>query len=102
MKTKNLPKNMKGQVQTMGKEGIKQMSNINPAQPIQSYNSYNMNQMYPMNQMNQMSQMYPMNQMNPIQVNPYPYWNQNNQMNNKNVYENSKKIIITFIIIIQW
>ena len=91
MKTKNLPKNMKGQVQTMGKGGIKQMSNINPAQPIQSYNSYNMNQMYPMNQMNQMNQMYPMNQMNPIQVNSYPYWNQNNQMNNKNVYENSKK-----------
>ena len=94
MKTKNLPKNMKGQVQTMGKGGIKQMSNINPAQPIQSYNSYNMNQMYPMNQMNQMypmNQMNQMNQMNPIQVNSYPYWNQNNQMNNKNVYENSKK-----------
>ena len=30
-----------------------------------------------------------MNMMN--QANPYPYWNQNNQMNNnnKNVYENS-------------
>ena len=92
MKSKNISKNMKGQVQTMGKGGIKQMSNINPVQPIQNYNGYNMNPMYPVNQMNQM---YPMNQMNQMnrmnQMNPYPYWNQNNQMNNKNIYENSKK-----------
>ena len=115
MKQKNISKNIKGQVQIMGKGGIKQISNVNPVQPIQNYNNYNnnynknqinqayppmnqmgqMNQMYPpMNQMypqmNQMNQMYPpMNQMN--QMNPYPYWNQNNQMNNKNVYENSKR-----------
>ena len=100
MKSKNISKNMKGQIQTMGKGGIQQMSNINPVQPIQNYNAnnynnnynnnnYNMNQMYPMNPMNQMYPMNPMNQMN--QVNPYPYWNQNNQMNNRNIYENSKK-----------
>ena len=100
MKSKNISKNMKGQIQTMGKGGIQQMSNINPVQPIQNYNAnnynnnynnnnYNMNQMYPMNPMNQMYPINPMNQMN--QVNPYPYWNQNNQMNNRNIYENSKK-----------
>ena len=103
MKSKNISKNMKGQIQTMGKGGIQQMSNINPVQPIQNYNAnnynnnynnnnYNMNQMYPMNPMNQMYPMNPMNQMNQMnQVNPYPYWNQNNQMNNRNIYENSKK-----------
>ena len=97
MKPKTISKKITGQVQVMGKGGIKQISNIAPVQPIQNYNNnYNMNQMpiYPMNQVNQMypmNQMYDMNMMN--QANPYPYWNQNNQMNNnnKNVYENSKK-----------
>ena len=92
MKSKNISKNMKGQVQTMGKGGIQQMSNINPVQPIQNYNTNNYNNNYNMNQMYPMNPMYPMNQMNPINpMNPYPYWNQNNQMNNRNMYENSKK-----------
>ena len=105
MKSKNISKNIKGQVQTMGKGGIKQISNMNPVQPIQNYNNYNnnypMNQMnnqiYQMNPINQMNnQMYPMNPMYPMnnqmnQMNPYPYWNQNNQMNNNNLYENSKR-----------
>ena len=104
MKGNNFSKKFNGQIQTMGKGGIKEISNTNAVQPISNFNSPNVNyggQMYQMNQ----NQMYP-NQMQMMpQKNQYnnqmPYNNNyqqfNNNMNNmmgmkqnSNNYENSK------------
>ena len=68
MKGNNFSKKFNGQIQTMGKGGIKDISNTNAIQPISNYNSPNMNygnQINPMYQMNQ-NQMY-QNQMPMIQ-----------------------------------
>ena len=102
MKGNNFSKKFNGQIQTMGKGGIKEISNTNAVQPISNFNSPNVNyggQIYPMNQ----NQMYP----NQIQMMPqqnqynnqmnynnnYQQFNNNNMMNmkqNSNNYENSK------------
>ena len=98
MKGNNFSKKFNGQIQTMGKGGIKEISNTNAIQPYQNYNSPNMNYYNGMNQMNPTNQ----NQMYPNQMQMMPQQNQyNNQMmmynnnyqqpNNKiNNYENSK------------
>jgi len=106
MKGNNFSKKFNGQIQTMGKGGIQEISNTNAIQPIPNYNSGNMNydssmnQIYPMNlnqnQMysNQMQMMPKQNQYN----NQMMYNNNFQQMNNKmmgmkqggNNYENSK------------
>ena len=106
MKGNNFSKKFNGQIQTMGKGGIQEISNTNAIQPIPNYNSGNMNydssmnQIYPMNlnqnQMysNQMQMMPQQNQYN----NQMMYNNNFQQMNNNmigmkqggNNYENSK------------
>ena len=107
MKGNNFSKKFNGQIQTMGKGGIKEMSNGNAIKPISNYNSPNMNygnqmgQMYPMN--NQMYQ-YPMmmpNQYNNQMMNNN-YQNQNNMGMRQNNYENSKnrRISNPFIILL--
>ena len=83
MKGNNFSKKFNGQIQTMGKGGIKSISNTNAVQPMQNYNPQNMNYGNPMYQMNP-NQMYP-NQMPMIQrQNPF-----NNQMMmyNNNAYQ---------------
>ena len=79
MKVNNFSKKFNGQIQTMGKGGIQEISNTNAIQPIPNYNSGNMNydssmnQIYPMN-LNQ-------NQMYSNQMQMMPKQNQyNNQM----------------------
>ena len=105
MKGNNFSKKFNGQIQTMGKGGIKDISNTNAIQPTQNYSPPNMNYgnqfnpMYPMNQ----NQMYPnqmpmMQQQNPY--NPMMMYNNNNYQGfnnngmgmrqNVNNYENSK------------
>ena len=106
MKGNNFSKKFNGQIQTMGKGGIKDISNTNAIQPTQNYSPPNMNYgnqfnpMYPMNQ----NQMYPnqmpmMQQQNPY--NPMMMYNNNNNYQgfnnngmgmrqNVNNYENSK------------
>ena len=104
MKGNNFSKKFNGQIQTMGKGGIKEISNTNAIQPIPNYNQGNMNyagqmnQIYPINQnqiySNQMQMMPQQNQYN----NQMMYNNNFNQMNNNmmgmkqggNTYENSK------------
>ena len=106
MKGNNFSKKFNGQIQTMGKGGIQEISNTNAIQSIPNYNSGNMNydssmnQIYPMNlnqnQMysNQMQMMPQQNQYN----NQMMYNNNFQQMNNNimgmkqggNNYENSK------------
>ena len=104
MKGNNFSKKFNGQIQAMGKGGIKEISNNNAIQPIPNYNQGNlnyggqMNQMYPINQnqmlSNQMQMMPQQNQYN----NQMMYNNNFNQMNNnmigikqgENNYENSK------------
>ena len=61
MKGNNFSKKFNGQIQTMGKGGIKDISNTNAIQPNPNYNPSNMNygnQFNPMYQMNP-NQMYP-------------------------------------------
>ena len=100
MKGNNFSKKFNGQIQTMGKGGIKEISNTNAIQPNLNYNSPNMiygnpmNQMYPTNQ-NQMypNQMQMMPQQNQYNNQMLMYNNNYQQPNNKmnvNNYENSK------------
>ena len=87
MKGNNFSKKFNGQIQTMGKGGIKDISNTNAIQPISNYNSPNMNygnQINPMYQMNQ-NQIYP-NQM-PIMQQQGSYNNQMMMYNNNNNYQ---------------
>ncbi len=87
MKGNNFSKKFNGQIQTMGKGGIKDISNTNAIQPISNYNSPNMNygnQINPMYQMNQ-NQMY-QNQM-PIMQQQGSYNNQMMMYNNNNNYQ---------------
>ena len=68
MKGNNFAQKFNGQIQTMGKGGIKEISNSNAVLPMSNYNSPNMNygnQMSPMYPINQ-NQMYP-NQMQMMQ-----------------------------------
>ena len=98
MKGNNFSKKFNGQIQTMGKGGIKDISNTNAVQPMGNYNQGNMNYgnqmrqpMYPMNQMYQM----PMNQQQNMYNNQMMYNNYQSQNNMgmrpvMNNYENSK------------
>ena len=94
MKGNNFSKKFNGQIQTMGKGGIKEMSNGNAIKPIQNYNSPNMNYgnqmgpMYPMNNQYQYPMMMP-NQYNNQMMNNN-YQPQNNMGMRQNNYENSK------------
>lgn len=108
MKGNNFAQKFNGQIQTMGKGGIKEISNSNAVLPMSNYNSPNMNYgnqmspMYPINQNqmypNQMQMMQPQNQYNNQMMvynnNNYQQSNNNNKNNglkqNKNNYENSK------------
>ena len=84
MKGNNFSKKFNGQIQTMGKGGIKDISNTNAIQPNPNYNPQNMNygnQFNPMYQMNQ-NQMY-QNQM-PMMQQQNPYNNQMMMYNNNN------------------
>ena len=84
MKGNNFSKKFNGQIQTMGKGGISEISNNNAIQPIPNYNPMNMNyaaqinQMYPINQ----NQMYS----NPMQM---PMMSQQIQYNNPMMYNNN-------------
>ena len=95
MKGNNFSKKFNGQIQTMGKGGIKEMSNGNAIKPISNYNAPNMNygnQMGPMYPMNNQMYQYPMmmpNQYNNQMMNNN-YQSQNNMGMRQNNYENSK------------
>ena len=82
MKGNNFSKKFNGQIQTMGKGGIKEISNTNAIQPISNYNQPNMNYG------NQMNQMYPTNQ-NQLYQNPMYMMQQQNPYNNQMMYNNN-------------
>ena len=94
MKGNNFSNKFNGQIQTMGKGGIKEISNTNSIQPNSNYNSPNMiygnrmNQIYP----NQMQIMPQQNQYkNQMMMYNNNYQQPNNKMMGiKNNYENSK------------
>ena len=105
MKGNNFSEKFNGQIQTMGKGGIKDISNTNAIQPTQNYSPPNMNYgnqfnpMYPMNQNqmypNQMPMMQQQNPYNPMMMynnNNYQGFNNNGMGMRKNInnYENSK------------
>jgi len=83
MKVNNFSKKFNGQIQTMGKGGIQEISNTNAIQPISNFNSPNVNYPIPMNPV------YPINQnQNQIYSNQIQMIPQQNQYNNQMLYNN--------------
>ena len=84
MKVNNFSKKFNGQIQTMGKGGIQEISNTNAIQPISNFNSPNVNYPMPMNPV------YPINQnQNQMYSNQMQMIPQQNQYNNQMLYDNN-------------
>ena len=84
MKVNNFSKKFNGQIQTMGKGGIQEISNTNAIQPISNFNSPNVNYPIPMNPV------FPINQnQNQMYSNQMQMIPQQNQYNNQMIYNNN-------------
>ena len=84
MKVNNFSKKFNGQIQTLGKGGIQEISNTNAIQPISNFNSPNVNYPIPMNPV------FPINQnQNQMYSNQMQMIPQQNQYNNQMIYNNN-------------
>ena len=89
MKVNNFSKKFNGQIQTMGKGGIQEISNTNAIQPLSNFNSPNMNYQIPKNPV------YPMNQnQNEIYSNQIQMIPQQNPYNNNNNFQQTNNIMM--------